>query len=417
MSKHIDCSPYNLSVKRVFSANGEALPGLQILEPKPLCHQTINAIRPLAFPSSHKAAKPVLLALAAFRNHETGHCFPGVEKIAEALQFSISTVYAALKFLRDTGIITDTIVRYDGKDLPGFEITVADAPEAPTTPVTGRKTPATGPKLPATGIAYKDSKPEPKPEHKPGGPRPTASEARARQSSSTDLVEIEIARPAHRLPPSWQPKVHHVDKVEARCRAVMTRSGPLQLLAERQPGWDDFTREFAERFTAEKAQEMRAWDQKARHRNEDWDMRFDAWLDTEFRHLARDKVKPFITVDGKPVSLGDGMSRAVKRSFAESAASMREDPDYEIKIAEAARKAAQKAAENAEYERQRTLSDEERQAEHAAEKRRTDMKWWADRASGFRMTLSPEKFDTWLRNVPMPDMLPDWCQALLAART
>lgn len=122
-----------------------------------MCHQTFNVIRPLKFPTAHKAAKPVLVALAAFKNHGTGACFPGVEAIAEALQFSLSTVYAALKYLRESGVIRDITVQYDDRELPGFDIVL---------PSDGPDFPPTRPNIPATGTAYKEDKPEAKPEAK-----------------------------------------------------------------------------------------------------------------------------------------------------------------------------------------------------------------------------------------------------------
>ena len=284
--------------------------------------------------------KIVLVTLADHHNGKDGMCFPGLPMLVERTRLGLSTVKKKLASLIAQGLIS----RYEWGRRSAYLLAIAgvETNPDPDTP-SYRKRPPQSPNRASTeptGLSQslewaltephnqegnRESNQEPNQE----GPRPAASDTRARQSNSTDLVEIDIARPAHRLPPSWQPKPHHVDKVEARCRAVMTRSGALQLLAERQPGWSDFTREFAERWTAEKADEMRAWDMKARHRNEDWDLRFDAWIDTAFRHLARDKIKPFITVAGEPVTLGDGLTRAVNQSFAESAASADMARQYE----------------------------------------------------------------------------------------
>lgn len=203
------------------------------------------------------------------------------------------------------------------------------------------------------------------------------------------------------MPSDWTFREEHIHAAQAGCEAKGHRM-MVEKVKDNQPG---FLREFAEQYVAEQAIVFRRWAQGWRRGAVDWDDQFHEWLRVGFAKMGKHGC-PSLTHEGQVLTLTDMLtSFYFAKREAEDRESERMDPNFESKQAQAARE----ASERAENERRYNLSNEERWAEQAAEKRRADMKWWADRAEGFRKTLSPEKFDEWLRNMPMPDMLPDWC--------
>jgi DNA-binding transcriptional ArsR family regulator len=85
--------------------------------------------------------KAVLLALANRVNHDTGRCFPSIERLVEETELSDRTVRRALDDLEEAGFIERTRQRHPDGNFGGYEyrlLTSGQSDRSPPDTVTGQ---------------------------------------------------------------------------------------------------------------------------------------------------------------------------------------------------------------------------------------------------------------------------------------
>lgn len=340
--------------------------------------------------------KVVLVTLADHHNGQDGMCFPGLPLLVERTGMGLSTVKKKLVSLIERGLIS----RYRWGRTSAYVLAISGVEERPDPEAPSRrKRRANGPRQspirattelnglsqsrewalsePHNQEANRESNQEGNP------PRPPPSEIAVCGAVTNTMVEGI-------LPENWRPNAEHVEHAMGECRATM--NGIRSYMSDRYEWFPHLAREFATRWVEAKARDMRAWATANRRTSSDWDLRFFEWMRREFAALRRSKKRPFIIVDGDPRTLDE----AINTTFYATRPASKHDPVPEP-----------------EFEAPDEAPEEDPQDRHEREKRQKEVKWWTDRATSFKASMTPEAFAKWVCELPevVRDFLPAWCRS------